>query len=272
MTMKKFKETKPKDERKAKSENHNSTLDYHKGTRVEDFVMSFQNNLKYRLIKEPATSTDYDRYLSLGFAVRDRLVENWVATQDTYRSKKVKRVYYLSLEFLMGRTLGNSIVNLQVENKVSRAMEELGYNLEEIREVEIDAGLGNGGLGRLAACFIDSMATLAIPAYGYGIRYDYGIFRQKIVHGNQVEEPDEWLAFEHPWEKSRPEYRYRVKFGGHVVQRTNRSGKLVFDWVGTEDVLAVAYDMPIPGYGNKTVNNLRLWSAKATEEFELGFF
>jgi starch phosphorylase len=272
MTMKKFKETKPKDERKAKSENHNSTLDYHKGTRVEDFVMSFQNNLKYRLIKEPATSTDYDRYLSLGFAVRDRLVENWVATQDTYRSKKVKRVYYLSLEFLMGRTLGNSIVNLQVENKVSRAMEELGYNLEEIREVEIDAGLGNGGLGRLAACFIDSMATLAIPAYGYGIRYDYGIFRQKIVHGNQVEEPDEWLAFEHPWEKSRPEYRYRVKFGGHVVQRTNRSGKLVFDWVGTEDVLAVAYDMPIPGYGNKTVNNLRLWSAKATEEFELDFF
>ncbi|HVM33031.1 MAG TPA: glycogen/starch/alpha-glucan phosphorylase [bacterium] len=246
--------------------------DYHKGTRVEDFVLSFQNNLKYRLIKEPATATDYDRYLSLAYGVRDRLVENWVATQDAYRTQKVKRVYYLSLEFLIGRTLGNSIVNLQVDDKVARAMETLGYDLEELREVEIDAGLGNGGLGRLAACFIDSLATLQIPAYGYGIRYDYGIFRQKIVHGYQVEEPDEWLAFEHPWEKARPEYCYRVKFGGHVVQRTNRSGKMVFDWIGTEDVLAVAYDMPIPGYGNRTVNNLRLWSAKATEEFELDFF
>ncbi|MGH7739702.1 MAG: glycogen/starch/alpha-glucan family phosphorylase, partial [bacterium] len=247
-------------------------LDYHKGTRVEDFVLSFQNNLKYRLIKEPATATAYDRYLSLAYGVLDRLVENWVATQDTYRTQKVKRVYYLSLEFLIGRTLGNSIVNLQVDDTISRAVEELGYNLEELREVEIDAGLGNGGLGRLAACFIDSLATLEIPAYGYGIRYDYGIFRQKIVHGYQVEEPDEWLAFEHPWEKARPEYCYRIKFGGQVVQRTNRGGKMVFDWIGTEDVLAVAYDMPIPGYGNRTVNNLRLWSAKATEEFELDFF
>ncbi len=224
------------------------------------------------MIKESETATDYDRYLSLAYAIRDRQVENWVATQKTYRTQKVKRVYYLSLEFLMGRTLGNSVINLQVEDRVSKALLDLGFNLEELREAEIDAGLGNGGLGRLAACFMDSLATLEIPAYGYGIRYDYGIFRQKIVRGYQVEEPDEWLSKENPWEKSRPEYTYRIKFGGHVAQRTNRAGKQVFDWVDTEDVLAAAYDTPIPGYGNKTVNNLRLWSAKATEEFDLDFF
>ena len=148
----------------------------------------------------------------------------------------------------------------------------MGMNLEEVREAETDAGLGNGGLGRLAACFMDSLATLEIPAYGYGIRYDYGIFRQKIVRGYQVEEPDEWLSKANPWEISRPEYTYRVKFGGRVVERTTRTGKQIFDWIGTDDVLAMAYDMPVPGYGNKTVNNLRLWSAKATEDFDLDFF
>ena len=249
-----------------------SEFELYKGTRAEDFKHSFQENLKYRLVKESETATDYDRYLSLAYAIRDRQVENWVATQKTYRTQKVKRVYYLSLEFLMGRTLGNSVINLQVEDRVSKALRDLGLNLEELREAEIDAGLGNGGLGRLAACFMDSLATLGIPAYGYGIRYDYGIFRQKIVRGYQVEEPDEWLSKENPWEKSRPEYTYRIQFGGHVVQRTNRGGKQVFDWVDTEDVLATAYDTPIPGYGNKTVNNLRLWSAKATEEFDLDFF
>jgi len=247
-------------------------LELYKGVRTEDFEQSFQENLKYRLIKEPTTATDYDRYLSLAYAIRDRLVENWTATQKTYREKKVKRVYYFSLEFLIGRTLGNSVINLQVEDNVSKALQALGLTLEELREVEIDAGLGNGGLGRLAACFMDSLATLEIPAYGYGIRYEYGIFRQKIVRGYQVEEPDEWLLMENPWEKARPEYTYRIKFGGHVAQRTNRSGVMVFDWVDTEDVLATAYDTPVPGFGNKTVNNLRLWSAKATEDFELDFF
>ena len=247
-------------------------FDIHKGHRADDFELSFKENLKYRLIKETDTATDYDRYLSLAYAVRDRLVENWMATQKSYRSNKVKRVYYLSLEFLMGRTLGNSVINLQVEDTVSKALEDLGMSLEEMRDIEMDAGLGNGGLGRLAACFMDSLATLQIPAYGYGIRYDYGIFHQKIVRGYQVEEPDEWLSRENPWEKARPEYTFRVRFGGKVVQRTNRTGKLVFDWVETEDVLAMAYDTPIPGYGNKTVNNLRLWSAKATEEFDLDFF
>ena len=244
----------------------------YKGLRADDFKFSFQENLKYRLVKESGTTTDYDKYLCLAYSIRDRLVENWVATQKTYRDKKVKRVYYLSLEFLMGRTLGNSVINLQVEENVSKALHELGLTLEELREVEIDAGLGNGGLGRLAACFMDSLATLQIPAYGYGIRYDYGIFRQKIVRGYQVEEPDEWLSHENAWEVARHEYTYRIRFGGKVAQRTNRNGKQVFEWVETEDVLAMAYDTPIPGYGNKTVNNLRLWSAKATEEFDLDFF
>ncbi len=247
-------------------------IESHRGIRFQDFIASFQDKLRYQLVKENTTATDYDRYLSISYAIRDRLVENWVATQKTYREKKVKRVYYMSLEFLMGRTLGNSVINLEVYDSVAKALADLGINLEELREVETDAGLGNGGLGRLAACFIDSLATLEIPAYGYGIRYDYGIFRQKIVRGYQVEEPDEWLSKENPWEIARPEYTYRIKFGGHVTERTTRAGKQIFDWVGTDDVLAMAYDTPIPGYGNKTVNNLRLWSAKATEDFDLDYF
>lgn len=187
--------------------------DYHKGVSPDDFKHSYINNLKYRLVKEEETATNYDRFLSLAYGIRDRLVENWVSTQRVYRSQKVKRVYYFSLEFLIGRTLGNSILNLRIEKNLLKAMDEFGLKLEEVRDAELDAGLGNGGLGRLAACFLDSLATLEIPAYGYGIRYDYGIFRQKIVRGYQVEEPDEWLAKEHPWEISRPEYTYRVRFG-----------------------------------------------------------
>ncbi len=266
------KETNLKGSKKPRTATDSLEIENHAGLGSNDFKNSFQDNLKYRLIKDPQTATDYDRYLSMAYTIRDRLVENWVDTQKAYRHQKAKRVYYLSLEFLMGRTLGNSVINLQVEDSVSKALHELGLSLEEIRETEIDAGLGNGGLGRLAACFVDSMATLGIPAYGYGIRYDYGIFRQKIVRGYQVEEPDEWLSMENPWEKARPEYKYRVKFGGKVAQRTNRAGKLVFDWVDTEDVLAMAYDTPVPGFGNRTVNNLRLWSAKATDEFDLDFF
>ncbi len=247
-------------------------IESHRGFRHEDFMASFQDKLKYQLVKDTTTATAYDRFLSISYAIRDRLVENWVSTQKTYRQNKVKRVYYMSLEFLIGRSLGNSIINLQAYDGVANALAELGMNLEEVREAETDAGLGNGGLGRLAACFMDSLATLEIPAYGYGIRYDYGIFRQKIVRGYQVEEPDEWLSKANPWEISRPEYTYRIKFGGRVVERINRNGKQIFDWISTDDVLAMAYDMPVPGYGNKTVNNLRLWSAKATEDFDLDFF
>ena len=273
--MKKIKDTPKKDTpKKRKDDVLKGELDIesHRGFRHEDFMASFQDKLKYQLVKDTSTATAYDRYLSISYAIRDRLVENWVSTQKTYRQNKVKRVYYLSLEFLIGRSLGNSIINLQAFDGVTKALAELGMKLEEVREAETDAGLGNGGLGRLAACFMDSLATLEIPAYGYGIRYDYGIFRQKIVRGYQVEEPDEWLSKANPWEISRPEYTYRIKFGGRVVERTNRNGKQTFDWISTDDVLAMAYDMPVPGYGNKTVNNLRLWSAKATEDFDLDFF
>ena len=160
------KETNLKGSKKPRTAPDSLEIENHAGLGSNDFKNSFQDNLKYRLIKDPQTATDYDRYLSMAYTIRDRLVENWVDTQKAYRHQKAKRVYYLSLEFLMGRTLGNSVINLQVEDSVSKALHELGLSLEEIRETEIDAGLGNGGLGRLAACFVDSMATLGIPAYG----------------------------------------------------------------------------------------------------------
>jgi glycogen phosphorylase len=254
------------------TDRNSNPMDHHRDITPEAFRDDFERILKYRLVKETTTATDYDRFLALSYSVRDRLVENWIATQRTYREHRVKRVYYLSLEFLIGRTLGNSVINLQAEEAVIEAVHRMGMHLEEIRETEVDAGLGNGGLGRLAACFLDSLATLQIPAYGYGIRYDYGIFRQRIQNGHQVEEPDEWLARVSPWEVARPEYTFRVKFGGKVVSRVNRVGKTEFDWVDTEDILAMAYDIPVPGYANRTVNNLRLWSAKATQEFDLDIF
>ena len=249
-------------------------VENHTGMTVEAIKKSFWDNLKFRMVKEDQTATPYDLFLSLAYAIRDRLVENWVDTQRFYRTRKVRRVYYLSLEFLIGRTLGNSIINLQVEDNVAKALQDMGFSLEELRENEIDAGLGNGGLGRLAACFLDSLSTLGVPADGYGIRYDYGIFNQEIdANGCQVEKPDEWLNRTYPWEVFRSEYVHRVQFGGRVVQEPDaKTGKSVKKWVDTEDVIATAYDTPIPGYGNRTVNNLRLWSARATEQFHLDFF
>ena len=193
-------------------------------------------------------------------------------TQQSYYAKDAKRVYYLSLEFLMGRALGNSLINLDLYDGAADALKELGYNLEEIRETEWDAGLGNGGLGRLAACFLDSMATLELPAYGYGIRYEYGIFFQKIVDGYQMETPDNWLRYGNPWEFARPEYLYPVRFHGSVRQYKDEKGRLCFEWVDTDMVMAMAYDTPVPGYKNNTVNNMRLWSAKSTREFNLEYF
>ena len=242
------------------------------GTDVESLHRSFAQHLECSLAKDTYSATMLDIYKSLAYTVRDRMVERWIATQQTYYDKDVKRVYYLSLEFLMGRTLGNSLINLDLLDRVEQASRELGYELEELREVEWDAGLGNGGLGRLAACFLDSMATLELPAYGYGIRYEYGIFSQKIKDGYQVEVPDNWLRYENPWEIARPEYLYPVKFYGRVHQFTDAQGRLCHEWVDTHDVMAMAYDTPIPGYRNNTVNNLRLWAAKSTREFDLNYF
>ncbi len=239
---------------------------------VERIKTSFLNHRKYSLAKDEYSVTDHDNFYSLALTVRDFLVERWIKTQQTYYNNDIKRVYYLSLEFLMGRSLGNSLVNLEIYDECEIAMKELGLDLNKIREEEVDAGLGNGGLGRLAACFLDSMATLQYPAYGYGIRYDYGIFNQKIVNGYQVEEPDNWLKLGCPWEIERPEFEIRIQFYGNVTTYKNKQGIKVYKWENTQDVLAMPYDVPIPGYNNNTVNTFRLWTAKATNEFDFHEF
>ncbi len=239
---------------------------------VESLKNAFMHNRKFSLAKDHYTATDYDNFQSMALAIRDLLIDKWIVTQQRYHDENSKRVYYLSLEFLLGRLLSNNILNLGLNDESKKAMEELGLNLKDLSEREIDAGLGNGGLGRLAACFLDSMASLGIPATGYGIRYDYGIFNQKIINGYQVELPEEWLALGNPWEFERPEYTLKIKFYGKTVQSTGRDGKFHVDWVDTSNVLAVAYDIPVPGYNNDVVNNLRLWSARGTKEFDLEYF
>jgi starch phosphorylase len=248
-----------------------------KGQRAHDphaaeLAEAFLRNRKFALAKDEYSATARDNFNSLALAVRDKLIDRWMKTQQCYYQNDSKRVYYLSLEFLMGRTLGNALLNLGLTESARAAMRRFGCTLEGLENLEEDAGLGNGGLGRLAACFMDSMATLGLPAYGYGIRYDYGIFYQRIRNGRQVETPDNWLRNGNPWEIARPEHLYPVHFYGRVDQKTNEKGQPVFAWVNVETVMAMAYDTPIPGYRNNTVNNLRLWSAKSTREFDLGYF
>jgi len=211
-------------------------------------------------------------YKALALTVRDRLMDRWRRTRYSYIESHCKRGYYLSLEFLMGRTLGNAMLNLGITDAASDAMLQLGIKLEDLAESEIDAGLGNGGLGRLAACFLDSCATLQLPVMGYGIRYEYGMFRQRIVDGRQIEEPDHWLRDGNPWEQERPEFIQRVRFGGRSEHFRTDTGEQRVRWVDSHDVLAVPYDIPIPGYRNGTVNTLRLWKAAATDAFDLGEF
>jgi starch phosphorylase len=191
---------------------------------------------------------------------------------QTYYDRPSKRVYYLSMEFLIGRTMDNTLINLGIRDQVKQAMTDWGLNLSDLEELEYDAGLGNGGLGRLAACFLDSMATLSIPAYGYGIRYEYGIFFQHIRNGEQIETPDPWLRYGNPWEIERPEFLYPVRFYGRVKEEFDDDGNQRYRWIDTQDVMAMAYDTPIPGYRNDTVNNMRLWAAKSTRDFELNYF
>jgi starch phosphorylase len=239
---------------------------------VESFKLSILNNLEHRLAKGQFFATDYDKFLSIAYAVAERLTERWILTQQTYYQAKPKRVYYLSMEFLMGRTLGNCLLNLDLEDVGRAALQELGMDMEEIRELEVDAGLGNGGLGRLAACFLDSLATLGIPAHGYGLRYEYGLFNQKIVDGRQVETPDNWLSLPHPWEVARAEHVFKVHFGGSVQHRPTRDGQEDVYWQYADEVLAMAYDTPVPGYDTVNVNTLRLWTARSSNEFNLEYF
>jgi len=230
----------------------------------------FAEHLEFNLVRDKITATPDDAYHALSMSVRDRLVRRWLRTQQRYKEEDVKRVYYLSLEFLMGRLLGNALINMNFYDECYNILKEDGYSLEEIRDQEQEMALGNGGLGRLAACYLDSMATLELPAFGYGIRYEYGIFEQDIMHGYQIERTDNWLRLGNPWEIMRRNLLFKVKFYGKVAQDNNNL--LKFNWVDTQDVNALAYDIPIPGYGTKTVNNLRLWEAKATSSFNFQDF
>jgi glycogen phosphorylase len=239
---------------------------------VPGIIETFAEEMMYSVAKDEFTATDVDVYFALAYAVRDRLMERWFLTQDTYYKTDAKRVYYLSMEFLPGRVLLHNILALGAHPAYARAVEKLGYDLSEIGEKEVDPALGGGGLGRLAACFVDSAATLALPFFGYGIRYEYGIFRQRIKDGFQVEAPDNWLRYGNPWEIPRPDSVVPVKFYGRTISYRDDAGRARTEWVDTEDVYAMAYDMPVVGYRNDTVNSLRLWSARSTREFDLATF
>jgi starch phosphorylase len=235
-------------------------------------VETFAHRMMYTVAKDEYTATDFDVFQALAFAVRDRVMERWFRTQSAYYVADVKRVYYLSLEFLMGRALVHNVINLRARDAYTDALRQLGYDLEALQEQEWDAGLGNGGLGRLAACILDSAATLGLPFYGYGIRYEYGIFQQRIRDGFQVEAPDNWLRYGNPWEIPRADAIFPVRFYGRVERYRDERGDLRVAWVDAGEVWAMAYDTPVTGFGNDTVNTLRLWAAKSSREFDLTSF
>ena len=233
---------------------------------------SIANRLTFTVGKDPITATERDWQHALAYVVRDRLTEHWMRTMRTIYRTGPKRVYYLSLEYLTGRLLHNSLLNMDLFEPAREALTELGLDFDVLRGIEPDAALGNGGLGRLAACLLDSMATLRLPGYAYGIRYDYGMFYQRIEQGQQVEHPENWLRYGNPWEFARPEVLYPVKFGGRVLDYRDDRGRARHQWIDADEVMAMAYDTPVPGYRNGTVLNLRLWSAKASRDFDLRYF
>ncbi len=242
------------------------------GMSVETLKRAFADNLFYLQGKYESLATKDDFYMALAYTLRDRLLSRWLKTLKTYHENKVKTVYYLSAEFLMGRHLGNSLINLHLYDRVRQAVEESGLNLEEILEHEPDPGLGNGGLGRLAACFLDSLATLEIPAVGYGIRYEFGIFHQMIQGGWQAEIPDKWLRLGNPWEIPRPDQAVEVKLGGHTETYRDDKGRTRVRWIPGNTVMGIPYDTPVPGYDTNTVNPLRLWKAESSDDFDFGEF
>ena len=234
----------------------------------EDFLRYYNRTLG----RDKQHCTNHYLYEALAYTVRDRLMERWKETRFAYEEKDARRVCYLSLEFLMGRGLSNAMLNLGITDAVTRVLYDYGIELEEVEDAEHDAGLGNGGLGRLVACFLDSCATLQLPVLGYGLRYEYGMFRQELINGYQIEEPDHWLRDGNPWELERPEYTQRIHFGGRTEFYHDEHGARRVRWVNTHDVLAVPYDIPVPGFRNDTVNSLRLWKSTATDEFDLDEF
>ncbi len=231
-----------------------------------------ENYMKLLFRKPVENATSQQLFQAVAYAVKDIVVDDWLETHKQYEEKDVKTVYYLSMEFLMGRALGNMIINLKQDKVVRAVLEELGVDLDVLEDEEPDAALGNGGLGRLAACFLESLSTLGYPAYGCGIRYKYGMFMQKIEDGFQIEAPDDWLKDGNPFEMKRPEYSTVVKFGGHVAVRKDEKGRDCYVQENYQSVRAVPYDIPVVGYGNRIVNTLRIWDAEAIDTFNLDSF
>ncbi len=242
------------------------------GMSVEALKRAFADNLYYIQGKGEDWATPHDYYMALAYTVRDRLIHRWIKTQHTYFEQDAKIVCYLSAEYLIGRQLGNNLINVGLFEVARQVVQEAGFDLYDLMEQEEEPGLGNGGLGRLAACFLDSLATLDIPAIGYGIRYEFGIFDQLIRDGRQVESPDKWLRFGNPWEIARPEYRVQVKLGGYTEAYTDEQGHYQVRWIPERTVIGTPFDTPVPGYNTNTVNTLRLWSARASEEFDFQIF
>ncbi|KAJ8101146.1 glycosyl transferase [Lipomyces tetrasporus] len=238
----------------------------------EEFQQEFIRHVETTLARSIYNCDDLAAYQAASQAIRDRLIIAWNKTQQKHTTKDQKRVYYLSLEFLMGRAMDNAMLNAGIKDITKAGVADLGFKIEDLLEQEPDAALGNGGLGRLAACFIDSIASTNYPGWGYGLRYQYGIFKQRIVDGYQVESPDYWLTFSNPWEIPRYEIQIDVMFYGYTRKYTNDDGKVVHVWEGGEQIQAVAYDVPVPGYGTETTNNLRLWASKPTREFDFEKF
>ena len=239
---------------------------------VEKMKQSILNRLNLGVVKDLLTASTRDIFHAVSQVVLEWLSAGWLDTQRKYYESNSKRVYYISMEFLLGKSLKNNLINLGLLEYVQKALSDLGYDLDDLCRIEEDAGLGNGGLGRLAACYLDSMATLGIPGYGYGIRYDYGIFSQKIENGYQIEYPDNWLRYGDPWEIRRGEYLYSIRFYGSIKEYIDGRGKHIAEWIDTEEVMAMAYDVPIQGYGNQVVNSLRLWQAQSSEGFNFTDF
>ncbi|MBF0244687.1 MAG: glycogen/starch/alpha-glucan family phosphorylase, partial [Planctomycetes bacterium] len=233
---------------------------------------SVLHHLRYTLGQDQYTASLYDLFFAVTRSVRDLLMEGWIRTQQTYHRENAKRVYYLSMEYLIGRLLEDSLINLGIRDGMANVVKSFGSDLGEIVNEELDAGLGNGGLGRLAACFMDSLATLGLPAFGYGIRYEFGLFHQKIVNNRQVEEPDHWLRKGDPWGLLRPRKEFRIKYYGRTETYKDEVGRIRSRWLDTKDITALPYDILVPGYRNTTVNTLRLWSAHAADTFDLEFF
>ncbi len=238
----------------------------------EALAQSFLDNLFFVQGRPMERASVNDLYMALAHTVRDRILERWIATVKGYQAQDVRVVCYLSAEFLTGPHLANNLINLGIYDEAEQAMRQLGIDLNVLIEQEEEPGLGNGGLGRLAACFMDSLATLEIPAIGYGIRYEYGIFDQQIRDGWQVESTDKWLRFGNPWSLERPEDGFEVKLGGHTEIHTDAQGRFKVQWIPKRMVRGVPHDTPIPGYRTNTVNTMRLWAAQAVESFDFGTF